>query len=148
MIIGHYEYASLLSRLKAHSDERKNAYQHLAEEPLNKLSWVDQFILGKVYVLGFGFDPSEMDLWWLLNRKQNERADHGQVYFYEPRQETRFNARIELLKVMGVEVCNLGMTLSKDQAERNRQYKEFYSMAIEEIEKRTQEGTKNGGLSD
>ena len=135
MIIGHYEYASLLSRLKAHSDERKDAYQHLEEEPLSELSWVDQFILGNVYVLGFGFDPSEMDLWWLLNRKRNERAEHGKVYFYEPHQELPFNAKIELLKTMGVEVRDLGMMLSKDRSESAQQYKVFYPMAIADIEK-------------
>lgn len=135
LIIGHYEYASLLSKMKAHSDARRNAYQHLADQPLNELSWVDQFILGNVYVLGFGFDPSEMDLWWLLNRKQNEKAEHGKVYFYEPRKDTPFDAKIELLKVLDVEIRDLGMTLSKDKNECVQQYKAFYPMAIDDIEK-------------
>lgn len=145
MIIGHYEYAGLLSRMKAHSDARRNAYQHLADQPLDGLSWVDQFILGNVYVLGFGFDPSEMDLWWLLNRKQNEKAEHGKVYFYEPRKDTQFDAKIELLKVMGVEIRDLGMTLSKDRKECAQQYKAFYPMAIDDIEKtKKYEGKGNG----
>lgn len=145
MIIGHYEYAGLLSKMKAHSDARGNAYQHLADQPLDKLSWVDQFILGNVYVLGFGFDPSEMDLWWLLNRKKNEKADHGKVYFYEPRKDTSFDAKIELLKIMGAEIRDLGMTLSKDKNECAQQYRTFYPMAIDDIEKtKNQEMLENG----
>ncbi len=145
MIIGHYEYAALLSGMKAHSDERRNAYQNLAEKPLERLSWVDQFILGNVYVLGFGFDPSEMDLWWLLKRKQNEKADHGKVYFYEPRKEVPFDEKIELLKTMGVEIRDLGITLSTDKMECAQQYKAFYPMVIQDIrELKNREEKENG----
>lgn len=142
MIIGHYEYASLLSKLKMHSDRRRDAYQRIAKKPLKQISWVDQFILGNVYVLGFGFDPSEMDLWWLLNRKKNEKADHGSIYFYEPRKGTEFNAKIELLRAMDVEVRDLGMTLSTDNVKRDQQYEEFYSAAISDIKEVQKQTTK------
>ena len=56
---------------------------------MEALSWLDYFILGDVYSLGFGFDTSEMDLWWLLCRKKRERADHGELYFFRAGAQVR-----------------------------------------------------------
>ena len=64
---------------------------------------MDAFILGDVYILGFGFDLSEFDLWWLLNRKFNEKADHGHVYYLEPKSPV-LDEKLELLKLLEVEV--------------------------------------------
>ena len=135
MIIGHYYYASLLTKMKQYSDKRGSDYLRCVEEekPIPTDSWLDSFIMGNVYVLGFGFDQSEFDLWWLLNRKQREKAPHGQVLFYEPSGGNDFNARKELLKVMGTQIVDLGVQLSNDDAERNRQFREFYEMAIKDI---------------
>lgn len=139
MVVGHYEYASLLAAMKGVSDARRDAYRHLDVRPLDKLSWVDQFILGDVYVLGFGFNPAEFDLWWLLDRKQREKGRHGRVWFYEPREDVAFDEKIELLRTMDVEILDLGMTLSKDPLKRSRQFEDFYPMAMDDIEKRMSE---------
>ncbi|MBR6941466.1 MAG: SIR2 family protein, partial [Clostridia bacterium] len=70
MILSLYYYSNLLSRIIDYSRKRGNSYTELQCKGVSPdiKSWIDAFILGDVYVLGFGFDYSEIDLWWLLER--------------------------------------------------------------------------------
>ena len=38
--------------------------------------------MGEVYAVGFGFDPSEFDIWWAIERKAREKANHGLLHAY------------------------------------------------------------------
>lgn len=130
MIIGHYYYGNLLFKYKELSDNRKDQYQRYqrSNTSIPIKSWLDAFILGDVYILGFGFDFAEMDLWWLINRKKREKAEHGKVYFYEPHDDT--DIKIKLLNVYGVETRNLNITkCGKDE------YSDFYIKAMNDIKR-------------
>ncbi len=109
MVIGHYYYGNLLSKYKSYFDEEvKNRYVKEQEnDEVKIISWLDAFILGDVHVLGFGFDFSEFDLWWLLDRKKREKAEHGKLYYYVPSWEAnslKFQEKAELLKCYDAEV--------------------------------------------
>ncbi len=138
MILGHYWYGKLLYKIIEESEENKDHYARNQREgkPTELNSWMDSFILGDVYVLGFGFGLSEVDLWWLLNRKQRERAEHGRVYFYELRSEKQ-REKTELLKLMDVEVFDLGFSdIEKTTPDGKADYKAFYQAAIEDIKQK------------
>ena len=133
IIIDHYLYAALLGRMIDFLKARANYYAHCEKneiEPEIK-SWLDSFILGDVYVLGFSFEFSEFDLWWLLNRKKNENAPHGNVYFFEM-EKPGFDEKKELLKLLGVIPVSCGVTKPKEGTDEA--YKEFYERAISKIE--------------
>lgn len=135
MILGHYYYATLLHRIMDYIDKNSRHYsyrqQNGKKQPIQ--SWLDSFILGDVYILGFGMDFSELDIWWLLNRKKREMAVHGRVYYYEPGGDS-FNEKVELLKLLDVEVIHCGVaTPEGSQEEKNVAYQEFYLKAIEDI---------------
>lgn len=132
MIIGHYYYGSLLNRYISFLKQRGNAYKTHQDNgvPLVQKSWIDSFIMGDVYVLGFGFDRSEMDLWWLLNRKFTEKADTGTLYFYQPKSR-QFDEKTELMKVYGAEIVDCGFDYDEDM-----DFKPFYRKAIEDIRSR------------
>ena len=34
--------------------------------------WLDYFLMGDVHAVGFGFDLSEFDIWWAIERKSRE----------------------------------------------------------------------------
>ena len=87
--------------------------------------------MGDVYVLGFGFDLSEIDLWWLLNRKLREKGNHGKVIFYEPKDD-RNQHKIELLKLMKVQHESFEME-NVDNSNPTNNYINFYKKAIEDI---------------
>jgi hypothetical protein len=97
---------------------------------MEAMSWLDYFILGDVYSLGFGFDTAEMDLWWLLCRKKRERAAHGDVYVFEPSRRTHETKR-GLLRAYNAKCIDLGYAeLTNDG------YREFYQAAVKEIGRR------------
>ena len=134
MVLGHYFYGNTVARMKAYLEQYGGLYNHYQKHGQDKpmRSWLDAFIMGDVYVLGFGFDLSEFDLWWLLNRKKLEKADHGKVYFYQPR-TADFNEKLELLKLMEVEILDCGFAESYD---RPCDYKAFYNAAIQDIKQK------------
>ena len=135
MILGHYYYATLLHKMTEYVQGRKNVFQENQREsnPQTIGSWLDSFILGDVYMLGFGMEFSEIDLWWLLNRKKRENADHGKVYFYTPGGE-KFSEKEELLKLLEVNVvhCDCKTPEGTDD-EKNALYDLFYQKAIADI---------------
>ena len=127
IVLGHYYYGKLLSLYIDTLAKRENKQferQRAGESPLIE-SWLDAFIMGDVYVLGFGFDYSEMDLWWLLNRKKREKAQHGKLYFYEPSQGNEI--KHSLLEAYDAKIERLGFNAKPVK------YEEFYRCAIEDI---------------
>lgn len=139
MILGHYGYAALLQRLCNHFVAQSNRYQkeQQAGVPCHITSWADAFLLGDVYVLGFGFDVSEIDLWWLLNRKKREKADTGAVHYFSPAFQATggLDEKCELLRVLGVKLHDCGVTVPSGgtKEERGEAFRRFYPLAIGEI---------------
>ncbi len=131
MILSLYYYSKLLARIIGHSGKNKNCFfnAQASNRTPQIRSWIDSFILGDIYILGFGFDYSEIDLWWLLERKNNEKAKHGKIYYYEPVSEN--NEKVKLLKLFGAEVINFNMSVPENN--KNEFYLEFYQKALESI---------------
>ncbi len=137
MIIGSDYYSRLISRVieETNKSERYDLKEGKNINLISVDSWVDALLFGDVYVLGFGYDYSEQDLWWLLNRKANEtRIDKGRTYYYEP--DTKDDVRIKksLLRVFGVETDGLDMGYHGEIS-----FKDFYRDAIEDIARRVKE---------
>ncbi len=84
MTLSYYSYANAVSRLIALNKQRGNIYQEQQErnEKLFCLSWLDYFLIGDVYSVGFGFDTSEFDIWWAIERKAREKARHGLLHAF------------------------------------------------------------------
>lgn len=82
LVLSYYSYANAVSRLITLNKKRGNDYQERQEayESIRVLSWLDYFLLGDVYAVGFGFDPSEFDVWWAIERKTREKANHGMLH--------------------------------------------------------------------
>ena len=137
MVLGHYYYANLLEKIMEHL--RTEGYRfYLAQKrgtPLKFSTWADVFLLGDLYILGFGFDVSEFDLWWLLNRKKKERAETGMTYFFSPAERCVTNEKEELLRVLGVEIhhCDTERAVVGDPIERSARFRQFYARALDEI---------------
>ncbi|MDD5987705.1 MAG: hypothetical protein PUC26_07895 [Eubacteriales bacterium] len=145
MILGHYYYGNLLYHIQ----------QYLEKSPLGRLaenkpktssvgkrtaSWVDAFLTGDVYVIGFGYDFSELDLWWLLNRKKLEK-NGSRLYFYRPSRNT-FDRKRAMLDVYRAKTIDLGyaceeMETRADPVQLEEAYKAFYSDVMDDIERRS-----------
>lgn len=147
VILGHYYYGVLINKLIKYTSDLENKYANCINQGRywKFRSWIDAFILGDVYILGYKLDLSEFDLWWLINRKKNENAEHGDIYFYEPIVERKdantdsenIDARLELIKVFVKDVKDMGVTISPKEIvgeqEVSCKYREFYKKAIDDI---------------
>ena len=128
VILGHYFYGTLLFSYDNYLTQRApEQFYRLDRGQGVLLSWLDYFILGDVYTLGFGFDTAEIDLWWLLCRKKREGASHGELYFFEPLRKA-YEVKRGLLEAYNVR-CESLDTAEPD----NEGYRIFYEKAIREI---------------
>lgn len=89
IVIGHYHYGNLFSKIRQYLKQVGNGYaikQDMQETGNEKVistrSWIDSFILGDIYIVGFGYNVAEFDMWWLLERKIREKARTGKVHYY------------------------------------------------------------------
>ena len=167
MILGHYYYGKLLRRCVARLDgtketleDKQPAYHGKEEEFTRNIkakrsqkigSWIDAFVLGDVYILGFGMDFSEADLWWLVEYKRNHPEFCGKTVFFDPEKDytsvCEYDhdakcAKLEgyiradqcrnllLKETYGVSTKTFGITIKNSQ-----DYRTFYSTAIEAIAK-------------
>ncbi|MGI6117988.1 MAG: SIR2 family protein [Bilifractor sp.] len=132
IVIGHYYYGNLLYQCQNIVKRREK--DHWKYDATARNSWVDAFLTGDVYVLGFGFDYSETDLWWLLSKKARmKRKRTGHVYIYRPKKNDDFDVKYQLLQDYGAQVVDLGMNESTIAEEDDEMFRLFYPMAIEAI---------------
>ncbi len=130
MVLGHYYYGNLLSVIQQHIStilsrlsicEKRNI-------PFQPKSWIDYFMLGNVYIAGFGMDFAEMDIWWMVNCKVRRFAEHGKIVFYEPKCKDADNRlKCELAKAYRMEMPDLGF---------DEDYLKYYRNVVKDIRKR------------
>ncbi|MDE6725976.1 MAG: hypothetical protein K2J79_10280 [Ruminiclostridium sp.] len=100
--------------MKSIKKRNSNYYKNALKSILTIDDWTDAFIYGDVYILGFGFGFSEMDLWWLLNRKKRENQSKGKTFYYnicsesmDEKAKLSNNTKLTLLKLMDVKIENI-----------------------------------------
>ena len=94
-------------------------------------AWVDTFFFADVHIIGFGYDLSEIDLWWILNKRYRVMKEQfaarepilkNQIYcygYYEPMVLT-------LLKAYGVETCYA----TSDKPKNNEEWERLYNDSL------------------
>ena len=142
MILSHDEYARLVHEIVAYNQKRGKNYQDYGTN-LKFKSWVDYFLMGDVYILGFGMDYSEFDLWWLLGRRLREKAKVGKIYYYSIKSAENRLKNLAL-RYTGVEVLEFGEPIlsSDDEDNKNTKYQKFYTEVIEDIKCRVENSKK------
>lgn len=84
MLMGHYYYAKQLRAVQDCVAKSVRRYQYCQKEnlPFAAYSWIDQFLVGDVYILGLGMYMCETDLWYLACCKKRNFPD-TKIYFYD-----------------------------------------------------------------
>lgn len=148
IILGHYFYGTLMRDITSYVQTKRDSYamEFKSGKGVKIKSWIDAFILGDIYILGSGLDLSEIDLWWLINRKKREKnAPHGMIHFYEPKFEHEekdyIDERLELIKIFSEgKVYDMDVSIPKknqqdptSEIKRGERFREFYRKAIVDI---------------
>lgn len=121
------EYGRLVRDILNVNNANKNKYASFPEN-IRINTWIDYFMIADIYVLGFGLNFSEIDIWWLLNRRIREKSGHGKVYFFEPEHEGDNSLYKFIYNEFDIKQETLGYKMP------NVNYEKFYDEAIEKIE--------------
>lgn len=141
IMLGLDHYCGSIGKI---NDYIKGNYKYSQSEKLNglihrlrnnecetPLSWIDLFFTHNIHIIGFGLNQDEIDIWWVLNKRQryirqygNEGIITNKIYYYGD--VTDNMAR--LLRSLGVEVHMF------PKAENSASYEEQYRQFINEIE--------------
>ena len=86
MVMGHYYYGKLLVEIQKRIPDLIREYKTALKtgRAMKYKSWIDYFLIGNLYIIGFGMDVSEMDFWWLVNCKKRNFSDAGSIRVFEP----------------------------------------------------------------
>lgn len=96
------------------------------QEDFQPYSWIDYFLLGNLYIVGFGLDPGELDLWWLIKCKARNFDDQGRIYWYEPSINENGNfAKKELANIYHIKI--------EREKPPNEEYINYYRWTAEDI---------------
>lgn len=90
--------------------------------------WSDLFFLTDVHIIGLGMDFTEIDLWWILNRRYKYSKYYGKrldnhIYCYGYFEQTVY----DMLKAYGVDVSNAITDKPKDN--------EYYQLYLDSVNK-------------
>lgn len=85
VIMGHYFYGKLLSSIQSYISTMLKGWRmrQNIDGDFEIRSWVDSFMTDDVYMVGFGMDLCEADIWWLACCKKRHFPD-SRIYFYVP----------------------------------------------------------------
>ena len=125
MIIGHYYYGRLLSRIQTYTAETIRRYK-IAEQRGDLFyprSWVDYVLFGNVFIVGQGMAQSEMDLWWLMDCKK--LYGKGTVVLYKPDMPQE--------QVMLAEACGI----TPETCEKPLSFVEYYEDTFRKLKELT-----------
>ena len=91
----------------------------LNDNKLNESSWAELFFGSDIHIMGFSFDFSEMDLWWLLTRRARMKKSprtksliKNSIHFYCHEIDDQKKALFESLDI-SVHVLKLGTSGDK-----------------------------------
>ena len=124
--MGNYYYGKLTSQIEQYISTLLRNYKASKnyDFPFVPKSWIDYFMLSDVYMLGFGMDFSESDIWYLIGAKKRHFPEN-KTYFYLPKEDIEEKrALTTMLKAYNVEVVD---TLSSKNG-----FKNFYLDAVDD----------------
>ena len=133
-------YGKLIGKYQERINEKKG-YANVckSKESEEITSWIDAFLLGDLYILGFGMNFSETDLWWLLEYKSNSQDKiFGETVFLDktPSKIEKGSpqwCKRELMKIWNVTIKDFDFTKNDFPAF----YKKAYEYLKEEVGERS-----------
>ena len=118
--LGFDQYCGSLSKLntyiKGEYKSSQNSYigqKSIQEKCKDKKlrdygSWAELFFFSNIYILGFGMDFAEIDIWWLLNKRARIKLESPKliknkiIYYSNPNFDENKEDIFEALNVFGV----------------------------------------------
>ena len=142
IMLGYNHYGSTLGRMADYYNG-KDIYKSLV--PLQKRlstlstsepkSWIDLFYSKNIYIIGYGLDNAEIDIWWLLGKRARMNKNYRLpiIKFYEMGLiNEQLQAKEKALAAFGV-TTDIKSLLHAEKNELNKAYAKYYLDTLEEI---------------
>lgn len=106
LVLSYHSYIKVMASLWEYSQSMKDHFaEHQASgTPLPVGSWLEWFLAGDVYSVGFGWDFAELDLWWAMERNAREHGQTGQKQIFLFSRDKSCAAKEALLSRYGAQV--------------------------------------------
>ena len=160
MMLGYDHYCASIGAISKYINKGDKIYPHLDKYKIRRekeshndylpyilyrvkhgngdiVCWIDTFFMTDVHILGFGMDFSEIDFWWILNKRARLMQSYwnkdkhypikirNKIYVYGHIDST---AKLNLLNSYGVNTENATSNIPSD-------WGQSYLQAIEQIQK-------------
>ena len=127
LVLSYYSYAKAVARLTEFNRVRGNQYAEYQQEnkPFEVHGWLDYFLMSDVYTVGLGLDTSEFDLWWAIERKARENAEHGALKVFITEETDKPLPQEVLLRAMKAECIRVNVT--------DNEYESAYRETVRQI---------------
>lgn len=101
---GRYEYTLNQEVIRVNSIIKK-----LKNKTFDEVSWVELFFISDIHIVGLSLDYSEIDIWWILNKRARLKLDLGdyiknKIYFYSTSNDNDLNGLLKTFNVVVVEI--------------------------------------------
>ena len=133
IIMGHYYYGKMEYEIQNYLPgmHRRYKYARAHDGLYSPRSWVDSFLMGDLYIAGFGLDLSEADIWYLACTKKRH-FPHAGTYYYAPvgpdGRKSLPDAQKAMMETYGIEVRERPLL-----GEGEYRYARFYEEVLDEI---------------
>ena len=124
IILGHYYYGKLVRAIQNYITSFMSIYHKCQKIGVvyKPNSWIDTFLVDDVYMIGFGMDLCEFDIWWLAECKRRNFPD-TKIHLYKPWKDIKDCDRI-LMQSYGIIVENINF---------DGNYKRYYQDVLKDI---------------
>ncbi|GMQ58961.1 hypothetical protein AN1V17_33580 [Vallitalea sediminicola] len=128
LVLGHEKYSNVLKKIMEHVSN------YNVNSPSSNNSWIDLFYNTNVHILGFGYDYTEIDLWWLINNRARSKYKEeinitNKLIYYIPKINNTISdkeqKKLQLLNYHDVDIEEIGCSSFKD----------FYNKSLIKIKK-------------
>lgn len=132
---GKYEY-----QVENKKHQTISIIEKINTNKFDNISWVELFFKTNIHIIGFGFDYSEIDLWWIINKRarlQKEISIENTIKFYVSPLEKKFKSqngydkyikeknKRELLSSFDVEVVEIPLNIELFDKKYEAQYQDI-----------------------
>lgn len=130
-IKGNYEYKKDGESIRTKSIEDK-----LSTLKYDEISWIELFFKTNIHILGLTLDYSEIDLWWILNKRARLMIGNdinNKIVFYTNEIDEQKKGLLESFKVEVVVIDNYNESELNEEGKKVPSYKMFTTDAIDRI---------------
>ena len=133
IIMGHYYYGKMEYQMQSYIPGllRRYRYAESVGGLIRPRSWIDYYLMGDVYIAGFGLDLSEADIWYLACCKDRHFPGARTVYYTPVSESGKKDLKDEekaMMEAYGIEVRERPLGGRGEDC-----YAAYYSSVLDEI---------------